>query len=166
MLRLFEILIEWIGRVTALLVFVLMAILLYGVVARYLLDSPTSWTSELSGMLYACYFLLGGSYALMKSEHVSVNILRDRLGRRTGAAVDLFTWTFFYIFIGVIFWLGLDYAQSSIARLERSHTVWRPYIWPIKLMLPLSALLMLLAALRKTLGDLRIVLGKDGPDVQ
>lgn len=164
MLSLFEAAIEWIGRITSLLIFALIAILLYGVIARYVLNSPNSWTSELSGMLYACYFLLGGSYALLKSDHVSVNILRNRFSPRAGAVVDLFTWTFFYIFIGVIFWLGLDYAKDSIARMERSHSVWQPYIWPIKMMLPLSALLMLLAGVRKTLGDLMIVFGKDTPD--
>ena len=71
-------LIDQIGRVTSLLIFVLIAILLYGVIMRYVFGKPSIWVSELSGLLYACYFLIGGAYAVIHNEHVNVNIFRGK----------------------------------------------------------------------------------------
>ena len=152
--------IDNIGRIVSLLIFVLIAILLYGVIMRYIFNLPSVWVSELSGMIYACYFLISGSYALMYNEHVRVNIFRSRFSPRTQAAVDLLTWILFYLFIGVIFWLGIKYAYASVIRMERASTVWAPYIWPVKLLLRLSALLMLVAGLLKTIADLRLIFNR------
>lgn len=153
-------LIDTVGRYTSFLLFFLLAILLYGVFMRYILGAPSVWVSELSGMLYACYFLVGGSYAILHREHVNVDIFRSRLSERSRAILDLFTWLLFYAMMGVIFWLGIRYAYNSVIRLERSSTVWGAYIWPIKVMLPVSALLMLLAGALKTMSDLIIVFRK------
>lgn len=155
--------IDNIGRAISLLVFVLIAILLFGVIMRYLIDVPSIWVSELSGMIYAVYFLVGGSYALIHNDHVNVNIFREHLSLRSRAWLDLLTWSLFYIMIGTIFWLGIDYAKTSIERLETSSTVWGPYIWPVKLAVPVAAFLMLVAGAIKTLGDIRAILSKHSP---
>lgn len=149
--------IDWIGKATSILIFVLIGVLLYGVVMRYAWGRPSTWAGELSGLIYAVYFLVGGSYALVKGEHVNVNIFRQRLAPRTRALLDLVTWSLFYLFIGVIFWLGIDFAMKSIARMERSPTVWAPYIWPVKIFLPLSALLMLVVGVTKTISDIHLL---------
>lgn len=149
------------GKIVSLLIFVMLAILLYGVIMRYLFNLPSIWVSELSGMIYACYFLLSGSFALLHDEHVRVDIFRRRFSPRKQAMIDLFTWTLFYLFIGVIFWLGIKYAYTSVLRMERASTVWAPYIWPVKALLPLSALLMLIAGAVKTLADIRLVFAKN-----
>jgi TRAP-type mannitol/chloroaromatic compound transport system permease small subunit len=153
-------LIDLIGQATSLLVFALIAILLYGVVMRYVVDRPSVWVSEASGMIYAAYFLIGGAYALIHGDHVNVDILRARFSPRRKAALDLFTWLLFYAMMGTIFWLGLNYGWKSLLRLERSSTVWGPYIWPLKMLVPVSAFLMLVAGAMKTVADIRIVLGR------
>lgn len=153
-------LIDRIGMIASLIVFVLIAILLYGVIMRYAVGLPSIWVSELSGLLYACYFLIGGAYALIHNEHVNVNIFRARLSPRRQAMLDLFTWLWFYLMMGVLFWLGIKYAYASVIRLERSSTAWGVYVWPVKLMLPISALLMLLGGAIKTVSDIRAILRK------
>lgn len=166
-------LIDTIGRATSLLIFALIAILLYGDVMRYAFSAPSTWVSELSGMIYACYFLIGGAYAVLHGDHVNVDVFRSRLSPRGMALLDIVTWTLFYIMIGVVFWLGCKYAYASVLRWERSSTTWAPYIWPVKLMLPVAAFLMLLAGARKTLNDIRTLIhgapvrpapGKDAAD--
>ena len=153
-------LIDKVGMVASLIVFILIAILLYGVIMRYAVGAPSVWVSELSGLLYACYFLVGGAYALIHNEHVNVNIFRARLSERHQAMLDLVTWIWFYLMMGVLFWLGIKYAYASIIRFERSSTVWGAYVWPVKLMLPVSALLMLLGGAIKTYSDIRTILRK------
>lgn len=153
--RFFFDVIDLVGRAASLLIFFMMAILCYGVIMRYALQSPSIWVSELSGMVYAVYFLIGGSYAILRNDHVNVDIFRAKLSERAKALLDLFTWLLFYCMIGVIFWLGIDYAYSSAIRLEKSPTVWGPYIWPVKLFVPFAAVLMLVSAIFKTAEDVR-----------
>lgn len=149
---------DWLGRAVSVLIFAMIFVLLYGVVMRYVVGRPTVWAGELSGMIYAVYFLIGGVYALRWRAHINVEILYSRLGLRARAALDLLTWILFYLFLGVLFWLGIDFAWTSIQRMEVSNTVWAPYIWPIKLFLPISAFLMLLLGLAKTLSDVVILI--------
>ncbi len=48
--------------------------------------------------------------------------------------------------------------SNSVAKLERSSSALAPYIWPVKLCLPLGAFLMLLSGLAKTIRDLVLVI--------
>jgi TRAP-type mannitol/chloroaromatic compound transport system permease small subunit len=123
---------------------------------RYIFNHPTIWAHELSAFLYAVVFLLGGSYALRWNSHISVEILYMRLKPRTRAVLDLFTWVLFYLFVGLLFWEGAQFAFKSVRRMELAGSVWDPPIWPIKLCIPIGALLMLLQGSVKTIKDIHL----------
>jgi TRAP-type mannitol/chloroaromatic compound transport system permease small subunit len=83
-----------------------------------------------------------------------VDVLYVRLSPRARAVLDLITWLLFYFFCGVMLWQGSQAGWKSFLRMERASTVWEPYIWPVKLCIPLAAFLMLLQGLTKTINDL------------
>jgi TRAP-type mannitol/chloroaromatic compound transport system permease small subunit len=128
------------------------------VFSRYVLNAPTIYAHELAGMFFAIIFLMGGSYALRWNSHINVEILYNRFPPRVRAAIDLVTWLLFYLFVGVVFVQSIDFAAESVQRMERSNTAWEPYIWPVKLFLPLGTGLMLLAGLVKTIKDVVMVI--------
>ncbi|MEQ9642452.1 MAG: TRAP transporter small permease [Alphaproteobacteria bacterium] len=64
--------------VAALLVIVMLAITSYGVFMRYVLGAPVTWTEELSGYLVVALVMLGAADALLRGEHISVDLLTDR----------------------------------------------------------------------------------------
>lgn len=146
-----------VGRLFRYMILPLILVVCWEVFMRYAIGRPTAWAQELSGMIFAAYFLMGGAYTLQHNAHVNVDVLHSRLSPKGRAIVDLITWSMFYLFCGVLFYKSIDFAWSSVMILETSNTVWEPYIWPVKLVLPISALLILLQGLVKTISDISIV---------
>lgn len=151
-----------IGKIVSLIIFPIIFILVYEVFMRYFLNRPTFWVHELSGMLYAIFFIIGGLYDLLWNNHINVDIFYSKFSKKGQAIIDLFTYILFYIFIFVMFWGSLETSYISVQRLEISHTAWGPPIWPIKAFIPLASFLMLLQGLSKTIKDIYFVFtGKD-----
>jgi TRAP-type mannitol/chloroaromatic compound transport system permease small subunit len=152
----------WVGKVISMLVFPMIGFLVWEVIMRYVFNQPTIWAHELSAILYAVFFLLGGAYTLQQNGHINVDILYLQLSPRKRAVLDLITWILFYFFCGVMLWEGAKFAWTSIKIMERASTVWEPPIWPVKICIPLGAFLILLQGLTKTLGDvIAAVTGRD-----
>ena len=144
---------HWQGKIVSFFIYPIMLILVYEVVMRYVFASPTIWAHETSCFLYGAHFILGGAYALRWRAFVKIEILYERFPLRTRAIVDLFTWILFYIFCGVLLWKSAPWAWASVRVLEYSQSTWGPPIWPIKLTIPLAAVLILLQGLTKTTKD-------------
>jgi len=146
------------ARVVAYFVPVMMLILLYEVVLRYVFNNPTNFAHELTLYLFGSYFMLLGGYALYSKAHISMDLLYGRWSPRTKAIADVFTYLLFFFFIGILLWLGGEYALKSAMRLELSRSAWHPPVWPFKLMLPLGTLLILLAGIAKFIRDLKLAI--------
>ncbi len=141
------------GKIISFLVYPIMLVLVYEVVMRYAFNKPTIWAHETSCMLYGAHFVLGGAYALRHGAFVNVEVLYMRFSKRTRAIIDLFTWTLFYVFVGALLWKSVPWAWASISVLEYSESPWGPYIWPVKLTIPVAAFFMLLQGMTKTIKD-------------
>ncbi|MEX0759668.1 MAG: TRAP transporter small permease subunit [Tistlia sp.] len=144
-----------IGAVAAYLVLPIFALLLLEVGLRYWLGRPAVWTGELAQMLFGAYALLSGAYLLVHSGHANVDILHGALPPRARAAVDVATSVLLFVFIGALLYFGSSIAWQSTARLETSMSAWNPPIWPLKLLIPIAALLVLLQGLAKLIADLQ-----------
>ncbi len=150
------------GRVVSYLIPIMMLILLYEVVLRYVFNEPTRWVHELTLYMFGSYFMLLGGYALYSRSHIVMDLLYSRWSPRTQAIVDVFTYLLFFFFIGSLFWLSGDWAIAAVLRLEHSRSAWGPPVWPFKLILPLSAFLLLLAGVAKFIRDLNMAIsGKE-----
>ena len=154
---------EQTGKAVSYLVIILVAVVLYEIFVRYLLNSPTIWAHEISQMIYGAYVILLGGYVLQRKGHVNVDILYNRFTPRTRAVIDLFTWLLFFYFCGLLLVKGWEMAWDSLLVLETEPTSFAPPVYPIKMMIPLGALLILLQGLAKFIRDLRLVIsGKEG----
>ena len=153
---------KWTGRVVSYLIPVMMLILVYEVVLRYIFNEPTRWAHELTLYMFGSYFMLLGGYALYSRAHITMDLLYNRWSPRTKATADVFTYLFFFFFIGFLLWLSGDWALAAVLRLEHSRSAWGPPVWPFKLILPLSAFLLLLAGVSKFIRDLTMAIrGKE-----
>jgi TRAP-type mannitol/chloroaromatic compound transport system permease small subunit len=138
----------------------LLVVVGWEVVARYGFDAPTRWAYESIYMLYAAMFMLGAAYALRTGAHVRTDFLWEKWPPRTRAAIDAVGYLLFF-FPGMLLFLasGLEATLSSYAMDERSaETAWFPPLWPLKALVPASALLLLVqgvSELLKTLQALR-----------
>lgn len=146
---------EWTGKATSYLILPGILILVWEVVSRYAFNNPTMWAHGTSQRLFATYYILAGAYVLRHNQHVTVDIFYTRLSVRKKAILSLFGSIFFFVFCGVLFWKGLDFAWTSLSQLEPDETPWRAPLYPFKMMVPLGALLILLQGVAKLIRDVR-----------
>ncbi len=137
----------------------------YEVVGRYVFNSPTNWVHESMFLMFGMQYVLSGAYGYRDDSHVRVDILYTRLSPRGRAACDVFTSVFFFIFTITMLVTGWRFAMDSIGFGEVSFTEWEIQYWPVKLMLPLGALLIVLQGVVRLLRDLALLFGRGEPAV-
>jgi TRAP-type mannitol/chloroaromatic compound transport system permease small subunit len=147
LLKIIDSISEWAGKCTSFLILPGIAVLAWEVISRYGLNQPTMWAHGTSQRLFAAYYVLGGAYVLRYRDHVNVDLIYSRLPLRTKAILDLITSLAFFAFCGVLLWQGWEFALTSLSQLEPDDTPWRAPIYPVKLMIPAGALLIVLQGL-------------------
>jgi len=129
----------------------------YEVVARYLFNSPTNWVHESMFLMFGMQYTLAGAYAYHEDQHVRVDIFYAKLSPRGKAIADIITSVFFFIFIGTMLVTGYRFAADAIGLGEVSFTEWAVQYWPVKLMIPVGAVLLLLQGISKLIKDVMVV---------
>jgi len=163
LLELIDNLNEWVGRIIAPLSLVMIAVIVCEVLLRYIFNNPTIWAHETAAMLFGAYFILGGGYALRHRAHVNMDVIYDRLSLRGKGILDVVTSPLFFIFCGLLLWEGGQMFWNALQIGERTSSYWKPLTYPVKLMIPLGASLILLQGSAKLIRDLHIAItGKEG----
>ena len=147
-------LVEWIdrfidrtGRIISFLVPLMVGVLCYEVIMRYLFNAPTFWGHETAQHLFGGYAILVVAYTLRHRAHVTVDVFYRRWSPRVQAIVDSFTWLMFWLFCGLLLWHGGDAAIDAVVRLDHTNTPWSPPLYPLKVTLPLGVFLVCLQGL-------------------
>ena len=135
--------VNWIGKIISFAIFAIAGVVLVAVVARTI-DHPFNWTFEIAYYLFGSCFLLAGSYALLQKQHVNIDILLRHLSPRKAAILNLCTWPVFFLFTGAILWGGIQMATRSVGIQEKFGTIWAPPLYPLKIMVPLGAFLIII----------------------
>jgi TRAP-type mannitol/chloroaromatic compound transport system permease small subunit len=147
---------SWVGRFFALSIFVVVLAVLYEVFARTAFGQATIWSNETTIYLSAAAYVIGGGYALAHRRHVRIDVIFDRLSPSTRAKLDLFTFIFFFIYVGALIWVGGTLAWTSFLQGEGTGTPWNPRIWPVKFAIPIAGVLLLLQGISNLLRDLGV----------
>jgi TRAP-type mannitol/chloroaromatic compound transport system permease small subunit len=69
-------------------------------------------------LMFGMQYLLAGGYALRVDAHVRVDVIYSMLPRRTQAITDVVTSVAFFIFTGVLFWTGVEFARRAIRAMD------------------------------------------------
>lgn len=93
----------------------------YEVFVRYVLNAPTTWSLDVSFIMYGTLFMMGGAYTLSRGGHVRGDFLYRLWPPRAQAAVDLVLYIIFF-FPGVLALVlsGWKYASRSWSYTEVS----------------------------------------------
>ncbi|MEO9150416.1 MAG: TRAP transporter small permease [Burkholderiaceae bacterium] len=141
------------------LILLIFGLLIVDVVMRYAVGRPWVWTSETSQLVFGFYAVIGGGYLLAERGHVNVDIFYGRFTRKRKAAVDVATSVLFFLFMAVLLYQGSSMAYESAGKLETSQSIWNPWIWPVKLAVPVGGLLLLLQGVVRLWSDIRVLMG-------
>jgi TRAP-type mannitol/chloroaromatic compound transport system permease small subunit len=134
-----------VGKTVAWLFLPLTYTLVHEIVATEVFASPTAWAYDGSYMLYGTIFMLGAAYTLATDGHVRGDMIYRLWPPRVQAAIDLalFILVFYPAMISLLI-AGWSYASYSYSIGERSlQSPFGPIIWPLKMVIPATALLLL-----------------------
>ena len=111
----------WFGKAFAWAILIMTFGMAYEVFVRYLLNAPTSWSLDVSFIMYGTLFMMGGAYTLSRGGHVRGDFLYRLWQPRTQAKVELVLY-FLFFFPGVLalIFAGWKYAARSWRYLEVS----------------------------------------------
>jgi TRAP-type mannitol/chloroaromatic compound transport system permease small subunit len=127
------------------LILPLVVAITYEVIARYVFRAPTVWSYDVAYMLYGTHFMLGAAYTLYRGGHIRTDIFYQNWRPRTRGIMDASLYLLLF-FPGMVlfFWMGLQEALHSWDIREVSDaSPWRPVIYPFKMVIPLTALLLI-----------------------
>lgn len=143
-----------IGRVVMYGIFVIMGILLWSSISKAT-ATPSLWTLEMAQFAMVAYYILGGPYSIQLGSNVRMDLLYGEWSDRKKATVDAVTVFFLMVYLVILLWGGIESLNYSLQYGgERSPTAWRPYMWPIKLVMVVGITLMLLQAISEFLKDI------------
>ncbi|MEQ9334260.1 TRAP transporter small permease subunit [Thalassobaculum sp.] len=111
----------WFGKAFAWTILVMTFGVAYEVFVRYVLNAPTSWSLDVSFIMYGTLFMMGGAYTLSRGGHVRGDFIYRLWSPRTQARVELVLY-FLFFFPGVLALVlaGWKYAARSWRYLEVS----------------------------------------------
>lgn len=148
------------GHLLSYVVLILFLLLLGDVVMRYVTQSPISWSSQASKLIFGVYAILGGGYLLARRDHVNVDLFYANFSKRGKAIADIATSFLFFLFVGVLLSESYSLAADSVSRWEVSYeTTWHAPVWPSKVLIVVAAVLLLLQGIVKLIADIMIVMG-------
>ena len=149
-----------VGRFAMYLLFALMAVMLWSSFARTAL-TPAIWTDEMGQFLMVGYFMLGGAYAIQMDSAVRMDLLYSRWSDRTKAVVDVITIFALLFYLGVLLYGGIESTAYAFEYGERRRGLWRPYMWPIKVVMCIGITLMILQFIAILFKDIAKLKGED-----
>jgi len=136
----------WVGKAFAWTILIMAFGTGYEVFVRYFLRAPTSWSFDVSYIMYGTLFMMAGAYTLSRDGHVRGDVLYRLWPPRVQATVEVTLYfLFFFPAILAFIFAGLEYALDSWGYLEVSvNSPANIPIYQFKTVLPVAAFFLLL----------------------
>lgn len=147
-----------IGRVMMYGIFVMIGILLWSSISKTFF-LPSLWTLEVAQFAMVAYYILGGPYSIQLGSNVRMDLFYGAWTDRRKAQVDAITVLFLIFYLGVMLYGAWDSTAYSFQYGERSPTAWRPYLWPIKVIMCFGIFMMLLQSVSELFKDIAKIRG-------
>lgn len=142
----------WLGSMVefaaAALVVVEVALLFAGIVARYLLHAPLTWSDELASVLFLWLAMLGSVVALRRGEHMRMTTFVNQAGPGKRAVLEAFAMGAAVVFLAMIIHPSYEFLADETAMMMPAMDIsgaWRAAAMPV------AAVLMLITAVLRLL---------------
>ncbi len=156
-----DFLVEKQGQLTSFLIVPLLFIVLYEVLMRYAFNAPTVWGFEATAFFYGMHYMLGLSYMEHAQGHVRVDIVTSRLPAKVQAVVMIAGYLLIFMPVyGLMTWGAFKFAHTATITNELNSTSWAPRIWPYKIVMAFSFLLLVVQGLSTVLKSVKTLTAK------
>jgi C4-dicarboxylate transporter DctQ subunit len=123
-----------------------LATIVYSVVRRYVFNAPVAWSDELVGYLLVASVMLAAAESLLGGEHISVDIVTERLAPRGRWVAFLFGLVAVAATAILLAVEGVGTVRFSLMVGQRSNGELALPLWMPQSLVPIGALLLLAAA--------------------
>lgn len=146
----------------------LVAAIVTQVLFRYLLNQSFPKLDEIQWHFYGLVTMIGISYAMVTDSHVRVDLLYMQLNRRTQRIIEVVGILALLVpFIYLMIDQGYDYFYESFRVNERSDSpIGLPARWAFKAIIPISFILLAIAALARLIHDGHALLVNNKEDLK
>lgn len=145
--------VDLVGRATSWLALVIVVLMAVNVVLRYLFSIGSVWAQELEWHLLAPLIMFGIPYALLKGDHVRVDVLFEKFTPLKQQYVEVVSQVLGIAIALLFLWLSFAYVQQSYSIGETSADPGGlPYRWLLKSVLPLGFALLALQSVATLVG--------------
>lgn len=128
---------------------------LWQVISRYILNSPSSFTDEMAGFILIWVGLLGAAYVSGKKEHLAIDILLQKSNIKRQRIVNIFIDFFIIIFALFVLIIGGSWLVYTRFILDVQSPALGFQMGIVYLALPLSGLIILYFALDSLLTNIK-----------
>ncbi|RYB98009.1 TRAP transporter small permease subunit [Ciceribacter ferrooxidans] len=129
-------------------------------VVRKMFDISSNAWLELQWYLYGTVFMLAAAYALLKNEHIRIDIVSSGWSRRTRNWIDLILHIIFLVpFSFLMTWLAWPWFWNSYRIGEISSSAGGLIVWPAKAAILVGFLLLSAQAVSEIIKRAAIVFG-------
>lgn len=132
------------GLAFSYLTLVMMSIISFEVLSRYLFNSPTKWAWLTCKQLFGLFILFAGVYAMAKKAHIRIEIFYIHFSPKIKFISKMISLAFFAFFMVCLIHQGSWMAFESLAVREKATGLFPMPLYPLKLLIPLVAILFLL----------------------
>ena len=139
------------SRIAMVMIAVIVLVMFFEVIMRYIFNKPTLWANELSLWIAGFVFLFAGLYAMQQRSHIRIYIIYDMLPRWAQKSADVLSLILLWIFVATMIWGGYGDTFNKMARMETYGTAWDP---PIPSTLYLGILIMIFMVAIQALSNL------------
>ena len=145
--------VDLIGRATSWLALVIVVVMATNVVLRYLFSYGSVWAQELEWHLLAPLIHFGIPYALLKGDHVRVDVLYAKFTEKNQLRVEVVSQVLCILIAAAFVWLSFQYVQQSFVIDEKSADPGGlPHRWALKALIPAGFALLALQSVATLLG--------------
>ncbi|MBU1343602.1 MAG: TRAP transporter small permease subunit [Proteobacteria bacterium] len=143
----------WICHKASWLIAILMIVIIFQVVLRYVLHKSYVSIEEIQWHIYAIVIMLGLSYSFVKDSHIRLDVLHTNFSRPLKEKIEIigilfFLWPVIFIFL----MHSLDFVAESFRVGERSDApMGLGYRWIIKSIIPIGFSLLYLGSISRLL---------------
>jgi TRAP-type mannitol/chloroaromatic compound transport system permease small subunit len=151
---------ESIGKAVYWLVLISVLISAGNAVMRYTINYSSNSLLEIQWYLFSAVFLLCAPYTLLRNEHIRIDVVVARFGRRTLTWIDIFGTIFFLLPMTlIIMYLSWPMFWQSFASGERSGDAGGLIRWPAKILVPIGFALLSLQGLSELIKRIAFLKG-------
>lgn len=155
---------EWIGLTSGWFIFVLAALVSGEVFLRYVLNSPSAWTAEISQYLFILFAFLSASYGFTQGSHIRIDLVISRISSNSKMLLHFVTFPFILFYSIVLFLTGTETAIESFQSGIKSPSLLAIPMWTIESVVPFGAFLLFIQSGRFLISQARSAYTGSFPD--